>query len=154
MSNNNCCYTFNPSYDANQLSYNKRGILAVTVITLFCVQLGSLRTSSEQENRRASLSNWCTVSTTASYHMMNTVVYVALTPGERTAGGTTVADSIQYTTHFTTTPGWGAVVIVHYRQPPPLHHAPLKVSVMSYRHCTSNNDRTIFTYYYLKNEPK
>ena len=49
---------------------DKRGILAVTVITLFCVQLGSLRTSSEQ----ASLN--CTVSTTASHHMMNTVVYV------------------------------------------------------------------------------
>ena len=57
-------FFFNSAYS------DKRGILAVTVITLFCVQLGSLRTSSEQ----ASLN--CTVSTTASHHMMNMVVYV------------------------------------------------------------------------------
>ena len=45
---------------------DKRGILAVTVITLFCVRSTTLGASSEQ----ASLN--CTVCTTASHHMMNT----------------------------------------------------------------------------------
>ena len=45
---------------------DKRGILAVTVITLFCVRRTTLGASSEQ----ASLN--CTVCTTASHHMMNT----------------------------------------------------------------------------------